>query len=632
MRESSMPKPTSGPPEFNQHGRAVANDHTARSGPGPQTAGYAVAGLLTSGTATRGVDVARVKEHHRRNRLRRTALLLLIPFGFFGYRDLTGHWLVTFPHIPASMVPMVPAGVLILVLIVVMLAPMLGAGKSPHILYRPDQLDVGLDDVVGIDANKAEVSRTINLFLGHQAFRDHMGGAPRRGLLFEGPPGTGKTFTAKAMAKDAGVPFLFVSSSSFQSMFYGQTNRKIRSYFRALRKYARAEGGAIGFIEEIDAIGSARQGMSSSGTQGVSGVVNELLVQLQSFDEPTKGQRLAGFYVDLANKFLSARHQLSKPQLDRPNILVVAATNRRDDLDPALIRPGRFDRSIYFGLPGRAGRSDIIAYYLAKKSHVEALSAGAVIDELAGMTMGYSPADLERLLDESLIVALTDGRTEMTMADISAAKLSVELGVTDPAVYTDAERQRVATHEAGHAAVAYVVGEGRKLDVLSIIKRRDSLGLLQHSDTEERFMQTREEMEALLRIAMGGLAAEEIFFGNVSSGPAGDLLGATRLACAMVGGYGMGSSLLSIAAGSGGPFGGSLVDKVMGDDGARAEADGLLHAAHQAARDIIASERSVVEALRDALVSRSELVGTEIIDVIVSAETTRSPEWAHTDG
>ncbi|HVB93256.1 MAG TPA: AAA family ATPase [Acidimicrobiales bacterium] len=604
--------------------------HAAKSGAGAQTEGYAVAGLLTPGSATRGVDVARVKEHHRQSRLKRTAVLMSIPFGFFAYRDLTGHWLVSMPRIPPSMVPMVPAGVLILVLMVIMLAPLLGAGKSPHILYRPDQLDVGLDDVVGIDANKAEVTRTINLFLGHRAFRDHMGGAPRRGLLFEGPPGTGKTFTAKAMAKDAGVPFLFVSSSSFQSMFYGQTNRKIRSYFRALRKFARAEGGAIGFIEEIDAIGAARQGMSSTGTQGVAGVVNELLVQLQSFDEPTKGQRIVGFYVDVANKFLSARHQLTKPQLERPNVLVVAATNRRDDLDPALIRPGRFDRSIYFGLPGRVGRSDIIAYYLAKKSHVPALSSEAAVDELAGMTMGYSPADLERLLDESLIVALTDGRTEMTMADISAAKLSVELGVTDSAVYTDAERIRVATHEAGHAAVAYVVGEGRKLDVLSIIKRRDSLGLLQHSDTEERFMQTREDMEALLRIAMGGLAAEEIFFGNVSSGPAGDLLGATQLACAMVGGYGMGSSLLSIAAGSGGPFGGSLVDKVMGDDTARAEADGLLQAAHQAARDIITAERSVVEALRDALVSRSELVGTEIIDVIVSAETTRSVTWAPT--
>jgi ATP-dependent Zn protease len=621
-----MPQPTTGRPNSGEI--TTATGHPDKSRDRASIADQAVAGLLTPGSATRGVDVARVKEQHRRSRLKHTAVLLLIPFGFFGYRDLTGHWLVSFPHIPPSLVPMVPAGVLILVLLVVMIAPLLGAGKSPHMLYRPEQLDVGLDDVVGIDANKAEVTRTINLFLGHKAFRDHMGGVPRRGILFEGPPGTGKTFIAKAMAKDAGVPFLFVSSSSFQSMFYGQTNRKIRSYFRALRRYARAEGGAIGFIEEIDAIGAARQGMSSTGSQGVAGVVNELLVQLQSFDEPTRGQRIAGFYVDLANKFLSADHQLAKPQLERPNVLVVAATNRRDDLDPALIRPGRFDRSIYFGLPGRAGRADIIAYYLAKKNHVESLSSAEAIDEIAGMTIGYSPADLERLLDESLIVGLTDGRTQMTMADISAAKLSVELGVTDPAVYTDAERLRVATHEAGHAAVAYVVGEGRKLDVLSIIKRRDSLGLLQHSDTEERFMQTRQEMEALLRIAMGGLAAEEIFFGDVSSGPAGDLLGATQLACAMVGGYGMGSSLLSVAAGSGGPFGGSVVDKVMADDAARAEADGLLQAAHQAARSIISSERSVVEGLRDALVARSELIGTEIIDVIVSAETTRAPEWS----
>ena len=631
MRESSVPDPTVGRPVSNPDDATGVNSRTAKSSIGGQTAEYAVAGLLTPGSDTRGVDVARTKEHHRQTRLKRTAALLLIPGGFFAYRDLTGHWLVSFPHIPPSMVPMVPAGVLILVLLIVMVAPLFGAGKSPHMLYRPEQLDVGLDDVVGIDANKAEVTRTINLFLGHKAFRDHMGGVPRRGILFEGPPGTGKTFIAKAMAKDAGVPFLFVSSSSFQSMFYGQTNRKIRSYFRALRRYARAEGGAIGFIEEIDAIGSSRQGMSSTGSQGVAGVVNELLVQLQSFDEPTKGQRIIGFYVDVANKFLPARHQLAKPQLERPNVLVVAATNRRDDLDPALIRPGRFDRSIYFGLPGRAGRADIISYYLAKKNHVESLSSVDAVDEIAGMTIGYSPADLERLLDESLIVALTDARTEMTMADISAAKLSVELGVTDPAVYTDAERQRVATHEAGHAAVAYVVGEGRKLDVLSIIKRRDSLGLLQHSDTEERFMQTRDDMEALLRIAMGGLAAEEIFFDDVSSGPAGDLLGATQLACAMVGGYGMGSSLLSIAAGSGGPFGGTLIDKVMADDVSRAEADELLHAAHQAARDIIASERAVVEALRDALIARSELIGTEIIDVIVSAETTRLSEWVSSD-
>ena len=134
---------------------------------------------------------------------------------------------------------------------------------------RPGETAVGLNDLVGIDAIKAEVVRSINLFLAHQTFRDTMGGSARRGVLFEGPPGTGKTFVAKAMAKEANVPFLFVSASAFQSMYYGQTNRKIRSFFKQLRKHAHKEGGAIGFIEEIDAIGASRRGMSGSGgTEG----------------------------------------------------------------------------------------------------------------------------------------------------------------------------------------------------------------------------------------------------------------------------------------------------------------------------------------------------------------------------
>jgi ATP-dependent Zn protease len=547
---------------------------------------------------------------------------LLIPLAYLLYRDLTGHLLFTLPHVPHSFQQYVPAFILILMMGVLLLAPLLGAGKSPHILYRPSEIEVGLSDVVGIDANKAEVVRTISLFLGHKTFRDQMGGSPRRGVLFEGPPGTGKTFTAKAMAKEADVPFLFVAASSFQSMFYGQTNRKIRNYFRALRKYARSEGGAIGFIEEIDAIGGSRSGMGQGRTEGISGVVNELLVQLQSFDEPPTGTRIKGGFIGFVNRFMPGDRQIDKPMLERANVLVVAATNRRDDLDPALIRPGRFDRSIYFGLPGRLGRQDIIAYYLGKKAHAAQLDSDHAVDQLAAMTQGYSPADLERLLDESLIVALTHGRTVMEFSDISEAKLSTELGLTDPAEYTTEERERVATHEAGHATVAYFEGAGRQLDVLSIVKRRDSLGLLQHSDAEERFMQKRSELKVLLRIAMGGMAAEELAFGEeeISSGPAGDLVGATRIACTMVGGMGMGDSLLSVAAASGGPLGGSLVDKVLADERTRERADSLLRDAYNDARAVLTKEEAVMNALRDALMERSELVGSEIIEVIESVD------------
>ena len=185
---------------------------------------------------------------------------------------------------------------------------MMSAGKSPHVRYDPSEIDVDVDDVVGIGPVRDEVVKTLNLFLGYQTFREHMGGNPRKAILFEGPPGTGKTYMAKAMAREAGVPYLFVSSTAFQSMYYGQTGRKIRNYFKELRKAAREEGGAIGFIEEIDAIAGARSGMRSdaarrcsqrvrrsversTSSEGISGVVNELLIQLQSFDAPTGGTR-----------------------------------------------------------------------------------------------------------------------------------------------------------------------------------------------------------------------------------------------------------------------------------------------------------------------------------------------------
>src|SRR5437764_7186202 len=326
-----------------------------------------------------------------------------------------------------------------------------------------------------------------------------MGGTPRRAILFEGPPGTGKTFLAKAMAREAGVPFLFVSSSAFQSMYYGQTNRKIRSYFKALRKAARAEGGAVGFIEEIDAIGASRSGMgSSTGREGIAGVVNELLIQLQSFDEPTSGARLRGRFVDALNRWLPAHRQVRKRPPTAANILVIGATNRAADLDPALLRPGRFDRSIYFDLPSRSGRREIIDYYLAKKAHVIELDNDSIRDRLAAMTSGYSPVQIEHVLDEALVWALRDGKTAMTWSDIQHAKMTHEIGLGQPVEYTDAERRTIATHESGHAVVAWLVGKSRKLEVLSIIKRKEALGLLAHSDIEERFLMSESELRALI--------------------------------------------------------------------------------------------------------------------------------------
>jgi cell division protease FtsH len=604
-----------GSPVEGRRGSAEPGAEPSDAAPSEASSAHAMIGAV-GGSILANADVSRAQVRRREARLRRVLLVFCVVLAWMGLRLATGHGLFPYLSVPPSFDRWLPALGIILLLGVVMLAPFVGAGRSPHMLIRPGETEVGLEDVVGIEGIKAEVVRSVNLFLSHQTFRDSMGGSSRRGILFEGPPGTGKTFVAKAMAKEAQVPFLFVSASAFQSMYFGQTNRKIRTFFKRLRKYARTEGGAIGFIEEIDAIGGARRGQGNGGSEGITGVVNELLVQLQSFDSPSRGQRIQNAWIDILNRYLPDDKRLRKRAVVPANVLVVGATNRKDDLDVALLRPGRFDRSIYFGLPGRSARADIVAYYLGKKAHDVDLDAQDAVDRVAGMTSGYSPAALERLLDEALIIALTHGRTSMTMPDVAEAKMLVELGVTDPSLYTPDERIRVATHEAGHATVAYFLGRSRQLDVLSIVKRRDSLGLLQHSDSEERFTQNRDEMNALLQICMGGLVAEEKWFDEVSTGPAGDLSTATIIGAQMIGACGMGDSLISIAAAGTGILSGGLVEKVLADSDARAELDALLASSRDRARAIVAEHAAVVEALRDALIERDELVGREITDVI----------------
>jgi cell division protease FtsH len=565
-------------------------------------------------------DVGVQRERSRQSRLAKVAVVVVGLAVVLWWRQLTGNPVVLGPPmLSPKLLAMLPSFMLVGLIGVAVLIPFIGAGRSPHVLYRPSEIDVSLDDVKGAGVVVEEVTRTLNLFLAFKTFRDAMGGTPRRGVLFEGPPGTGKTYMARAMAREAGVPFLFVSSSAFQSMYYGQTNRKIRSYFKALRKAARREGGAIGFIEEIDAIGAARTGMGSSSREGVTGVVNELLIQLQSFDTPPLGTRLRNWAFDVVNRWLPTHRQLRRQMAAPANVLVIGATNRATDLDPALLRPGRFDRSIYFDLPSRAGRREIIDHYLDRKAHTPDLDDVARRDQLAAMTFAYSPVMIEHLLDEALVWALRRGADALDWADIQQAKMTEEIGLAQPVEYNDAERERIATHEAGHATIAALVGVGRNLEVLSIIKRRDALGLLAHSDAEESFTKTRTEMHALVRIAMGGMAAEELFFGEAGTGPAGDLQVATTLAAQMVGSMGMAGSLVSFEA-MDAPGARNVVAKVVADDSARESLEGILDAAKAAADQMLFENCHIVEALRDALLERDELIAGEITDVIEQAQ------------
>jgi ATP-dependent Zn protease len=612
-------------------------------------------GRLTMATS----DVGVARERARSHRLARIGFVLAIPLVWLWWRIMSGNPFdptsMSLPHIDPFLLIV---GIFFAVMIFTMLGMTLFAGRSPHVTYRPEQIDVTLADVKGIDLVKADVIRSLNLFLANRAFRAEMGGTPRRGLLFEGAPGTGKTHLAKAMAAEAGVPFLFVSATSFQSMYYGATARKIRSYFKALRKAARQEGGAIGFIEEIDAIAMARAGVGSSATaiasattapmccgglaglpaasiasaagtgtvvnrvvsEGTGGVVNELLVQMQSFDSPDGWQKMQAWFVDRINLLLPVHRQLRRPVPAPATILLIAATNRADNLDPALLRPGRFDRRLTFEPPTRAGRLELIDHFLDRKAHAADLDDPDVRAGIAAVTQGYTPVMIEHLFDEALVNALRRGDTAMSRPDVESARLTEEIGMGQPVAYTAHEKRLIATHESGHATMAHLVAPHRRLEVLSIIKRREALGMLAHGDSEDVFTRSRSEMLALIQIAMGGQVAEELFFGDVSTGPGGDLSYATTVAAQMVGAVGMGGSLISLAAVQHGALSDSnLVGRVLADPGGRAAVEAILSDQKQVARELLIANRHIVEALRDALLARHELVGREIREVIDSA-------------
>ncbi|MEP7055478.1 MAG: AAA family ATPase [Actinomycetota bacterium] len=598
------------------------------------------------------MDVGRTRETRRRQRLWKLTAYLSIPTAYLWYRVADGRAfnVLALPHIDLMLLmPMLFFASLILLLGVQFTA----SGRSPHTVFRPEQIDVSLSDVVGIDPVKDEVVRSLNLFLAHKTFAREMGGRPRRGLLFEGGPGTGKTHTAKAMAREAGVPFLFASATSFQSSFQGASQRKVRMFFRALRAAAQKEGGAIGFIDEVDAIAKARHGLaamtpaSSSAISGCGGliglptlaaapsldvspftgsgdmdsVVNELLVQMQSFDEPTGVAKFVGKLIDRVNLLLPAGGQIKKRPVPVANIMLIASTNRVDQLDRALLRPGRFDRCLTFELPDRSGRRELLDHFLSRKAHDAELDDSAQRDAMAAIMHGYTPAMIEGLLDEALINAVRRNSSMMSRKDVETARLTTEIGMGQPKAYTDYERKLIATHEAGHTTMAWLVAPHRRLEVLSIIKRKDALGMLAHGDTEEVYTRSRSEMLALIQIAFGGQCAEHLWYGDISTGPGGDLLYATQAAAQMIGQCGMGDTLISFGAIQNGMFNESnIVARVLADSQGRQMTEDLLVEQKAVTNGMLADNRHLVEALRDALLDRDELIGVEITDVLRAAQ------------
>jgi ATP-dependent Zn protease len=355
--------------------------------------------------------------------------------------------------------------------------------------------------------------------------------------------------------------------------------------------------------------------------EGISGVVNELLVQMQSFDSPTGSQRLVSKAVEAVNLLLPLHRQLTKPVPPVNNILLIAATNRADRLDPALLRPGRFDRKLTFDLPDKRGRRELIDHFLSRKAHNAELDDADRRDALAAITQGYSPVMLEHLFDEALVNAIRRGDDHgMSWSDVERARLTEEVGMGQPVNYTAHESRLIATHEAGHATAAYLVAPERRLEVLTIIKRREALGLLAHGDRDEVYTRSRKELLALIQLALAGQTAEELFFGDISTGPAGDLLAATNIAAQMVGQSGMDGTLVSFAAVQNSAFSDTnIVGRVLGDPEGRQRVEALLQQQKTTIKRQLSRNRHLIEALRDALLERAELIGPEITAILDAA-------------
>jgi ATP-dependent Zn protease len=589
--------------------------------------------LVSQGRA----DVFRIRERTKLKKLAK-AIIVVAAIDVFLYWFYSTGRRFQLPELGPDAIFFLPVIGIFLAIMLMVLLPLFN-GRSPHMTVYPEQVELGLTEIKGLDTQVDEVVRSLDVFLGYATFRDELGGTPRRGILFEGPPGTGKTFLAKAMAKQAGVPFMFIPAPAFTSMWQGMSAWRIRSFFKKLRKAARKEGGAIGFIEEIDAIALRRGGVNMTpapegvsamtvehfgGSGDSSSMVNELLIQMQSFDQPPWRTRVKAKLITWVNGYLPTTWQMPATRSEYHNILLIAATNRGDALDPALLRPGRFDRRLYFDVPTKQERRDLIDFFLDRKAHVDELDDERWRERIAHETFGYTPVMIEHLMDEALLVALREGRKHMTFDDVMEAKFTEEVGSKLPTTYTDTDREAVATHEAGHATVAYFLGTGRRLEVLSIIKRRGSLGLLAHSDEEERLTKTKSEIESGIAIALGGLVAEELCIGESGTGPGGDLATATSLAAQMVGSFGMAGSLISYEAVTDGPLSRSnLVGKVLANAETKQKVEDILEAQRERVRAVLAENGDVHAALRDALIERDELVRDEILGVIEKALANR---------
>jgi cell division protease FtsH len=471
------------------------------------------------------------------------------------------------------------------------LAGMGGIGRSRAKVFDAERPDTTFADVAGYEGAKREVTEVVDFLRNPDRYR-RAGAVGPKGVLMVGPPGTGKTLLARAVAGEAHVPFISVTGSSFVEMFVGVGAARVRDLFMEARKRA----PSIVFIDEIDAIGQRRGGQLVSNDERDQ-TLNQMLSEMDGFDVAT-------------------------------GVVVIAATNRPEVLDPALLRPGRFDRQVVIPLPTQRERRAILEVHSRGKQ----LGPDVDLDIVARGTPGFSGADLANLVNEAAIFAVRAGREQVEAVDFSEARDRILLGRRDSsnALLPD-EKRAVAVHESGHAIVAAVSEHGDPVAKVTILPAGQALGVTEQLPIDERHLYTEGYLKDSLAIRMGGRVAEQLVFGESSTGAANDLAGATELATRMVREFGMSETLGPVGFASGGPmYLGS--EEVRSRSYAEAtqrvidqEVGKLLRQAEGRATSMLSDHRDALDRLTDLLLERETVDGTDVDEVLGRIPGQRQP-------
>jgi len=459
-------------------------------------------------------------------------------------------------------------------------------GRSRARLYTTERPRTTFADVAGYQGVKLEISEVVDFLKSPHRFRD-IGAKIPKGILLVGPPGTGKTLLARAVAGEAGVPFLSVSGSDFMEMFVGVGASRVRDLFQTARKQA----PAIIFVDEIDSIGRKRGAGLGGGHDEREQTLNQMLSEMDGFD-PAEG------------------------------VVIMAATNRPDILDPALLRPGRFDRQIVVPLPDLEERLPILKVHCKDKR----IGPNVDLEIVARGTPGMSGADLANLVNEAALHAVRRGSTQVEMQDFEASRDRVLMGQRrESLVLSESEKERVAFHEGGHAVLAYVLEHADPVHKVTILPTGLALGVTQQLPLEERHIYPREVIEDSLAVRMGGRAAELLVYGDLSTGASNDLVGNTELARKMVREWGMSEELGPMAWGSQGMvfLGEDLLhSRDYSEDTARvvdAEISRILRQQEERATELLRRHRAGLDAVARALLERETLDGEEVSKLVDAA-------------